>query len=167
MLDLRLVVIAAFSSFFIGSVFSWWVTSDYKNAKHQQIIAEMYVASTQALLLAQQKALDTEREHIRLATEIEVQHVQTRQTLDLLGADNARLISESAGLYDRHSSGSGSSQCSAPSSPAEPVDTSTRTKLSNELTQFLLSESRRADEAASYAQTCYAWIEQINLANTK
>lgn len=167
MLDLRLIIIAAFSAFTIGSISSWWVTSDYKNAKHKHIIADMYVATTQALLLAQQKALDTERENNRLATEIEVQYVQTRQTLDLLGADNARLAAQSAGLYDRHSSGSGSSQCTTSSSSAEPVDTSTRTKLSDSLTQLLLSESRRADEAANYAQTCYAWIQQIKLNQLK
>lgn len=161
MLDLRLVTITAFSAFIIGVTSSWWVTSDYKNAKHQQVLTAMQLASTEALLLAQQKALDTERENVRLATELEVQNVQARQKLDLLAADNRRLTAEYSGLYDRHATNSGSAQCSASSSSTKPANPSTGTKLSDTLTELLLSESRRADEAATYAQTCYAWIQQI------
>lgn len=161
MFDLRLVAITAFSAFIIGATSSWWVTSDYKNAKHQQVLSAMQLASNEALLLAQQKALDTERENVRLATELEVQNVQARQKLDLLAADNRRLTAQYSGLYDRHAPSSGGTERTPSGSAPKSAHSPTGTKLSDSLTELLLSESRRADEAATYAQTCYAWIQQI------
>ena len=161
MFDLRLVIITAFSAFIIGATSSWWVTSDYKNAKHEQVLAAMRTASLEALQIAQQKALDIERKNVQLATELEVQNVQARQKLDLLASVNRRLTTEYAGLYDRHATSSGSTQCPTTSSTTKPAHSPTGTRLSDALTELLLSESRRADEAATYAQTCYAWIQQI------
>lgn len=156
-----MLLIAVGASFSIGAVSSWWLTADYKNAKFDSAFAELNEKSNKALREATQKAIEVERDNNRLATEIEVQNAQNRKKIDDLFADNLRLAGEYAGLYDRHAA---ASDCAVPAN-AKPADNATaaapRGKLSNELTQLLLSESRRADEAAEYARACYEWVKKL------
>jgi len=157
---IKTTVIAAGASFLIGAVSAWWVTADYKNAKHQSIMTKIQLDAERALNDAKDKALAIEREHNRLAQEIEVQNAKHRQELDEIGRDNERLVAE-RGMYDR---GTAQGNCPVPTSPestAKPASPPTGTRLSKELEQFLLRESRRADEAASYAKTCYEWVKQL------
>lgn len=160
-LNLKSILIAVGASFTLGAFSSWYLTADYKNAKHDQIMSELHQESAKAVQLASQKALQAERENNRLATEIEVQNAQNRKKLDDLFADNLRLASQYSGLYDRHTSASDCTVPTAPSTTSNAAAAPTRGKLSTELTQLLLSESRRADEAAAYANTCYEWVKKL------
>lgn len=162
-LNLKSILIAAGASFSIGAFSAWWATAEYKNAKHDQIMSSIYQESAKAVQLASQKALEAERENNRLATEIEVQNAQNRKKLDDLFADNLRLAGEYAGLYDRHAAASDCAVPAAPSTANNAPAAPSRGKLSNELTQLLLSESRRADEAAEYARACYEWVKKLGV----
>ena len=136
------------------------LTADYKNAKHESIVAKMKLDAADAVAKAQQKAIEVERENARLAQEIEVQNAKHKQELAKLTRDNRRLTTE-RGLYDRYAT---PSDCPVPGNAGttpQPARPSTGTRLSTELSEFLLRESERADQAASYAKTCYEWVQSI------
>lgn len=161
MLDLKATILAALASFLIGSAAATWITANYKENKHAAIISEMRLEAANALAEATRRAIEKERENARLATELEVAHNEYRTKLDEAHTDNLRLASEYSGLYDRHAA---ASNCAVPSSPSASSSTTkppAGAKLSDQLTQLLFSESRRADEAAAYAKTCYEWIQRI------
>jgi len=161
MLDLKATVIAIGAAFAIGATSAWWITADYKESKYQAVISKMRLDAADALAVATKRALAIERDNNRLATELEVQNAKTRKDLDDVYADNLRLASEYAGLYDRHAS---ASNCTLPSESkptTKPVAPASGGRLSDPLAKLLLSESRRADEAAAYAATCYEWVKSL------
>lgn len=163
MIDLKLLLIAIGASFSVGAASSWWITADYKEAKYEAILAKQRIEAADALSVAVAKAQAEERENNRLSTELEIANAENRKKLDELQATNLRLASEFSGLYDRYST---NSNCSVPTSANAPVNTPTAptgAKLSAQLTELLLSESRRADEAAAYAKTCYEWVKKLGV----
>lgn len=159
--NLKIILIAAISAFIIGTASSWWITASYKENKYKAIISEMQLNAANALADATKKALDIERENNRLATELEVQNAENRKKLDDVYADNLRLASEYSGLYDRHASNSNCAVSTDSKSSAKPSTSASNGRLSDPLAKLLLSESRRADEAAAYAATCYQWIKSL------
>lgn len=161
MLDIRAAIISAFAAFIFGATSAWWITADYKEAKYQSAISKMSIDAADALQAATQKAINAEREHTRVAQELEVANHEFRKTLDQAMVDNRALADELGGLYDRNAS---AGDCAVPGNPAAAggaVKPPAGSKLSKQLETLLLSESRRADEAAAYARTCYRWIQQI------
>lgn len=161
MLDLKATVIAAGAAFVIGAASAWWITADYKESKYQAVIAKMKLDAADALAVATRRALAIERDNNRLATELEVKNAENRKNLDDVYADNLRLASEYAGLYDRYASASNCPVSPDPSASSKPVTPPSGGRLSDPLAKLLLSESRRADEAAAYAATCYQWIKSL------
>ena len=161
MFDLKATIIAIGAAFAIGATSAWWITADYKESKYQAVIAKIRLDAASALADATKKALDVERANNKLATELEVQNAENRKKLDDVYADNLRLANEYAGLYDRHASAGDCPVPSDSSTSAKPVAPSANGRLSDPLAKLLLSESRRADEAAAYAATCYNWIKSL------
>lgn len=157
----KLILIAAISAFVIGATSTWWITASYKENKYKAIISQMRLDAASALADATKRSLDIERENNRLAVEIEVQNAENRKKLDDVYADNLRLASEYAGLYDRYASTSNSPVSPDTSASPKPVTPPSGGRLSDPLAKLLLSESRRADEAAAYAATCYQWIKSL------
>ena len=158
---IKTTVIAAGISFAAGAVSAWWVTADYKEAKYTAVIAKMKLDAADALAKAQQKAIEVERENNRLAQEIEVNNAKFKQELADLEADLRRRIDDAGGLYDRNAT---PSDCPVPANtkPAtQPARPSAGVKLSKELERLLLSEAKRADDAAAYAKTCFEWIRSM------
>lgn len=161
MFDLKSTIIAAGAAFVIGSVSAWWVTADYKESKYQAVISKIRLGAADALAVATRRALAIERDNNRLATELEVQNAETRKNLDDVYADNIRLAAEYAGLHDSNAS---ASNCTLPAESKPSVNPATPPsggRLSDPLAKLLLSESRRADEAAAYAATCYQWVKSL------
>jgi hypothetical protein len=161
MFDLKATIIATGAAFAIGATSAWWITADYKESKYQAVISKIRLDAADALAVATRRALAIERDNNRLATELEVQNAKTRKDLDDVHADNLSLAAEYAGLYDRHAS---ASNCPLPSESKPSVNPATPPsggRLSDPLTKLLLSESRRADEAAAYAATCYEWVKSL------
>ena len=157
---IKTTAIAAGISFAAGVLAAWWVTADYKEAKYTSVIAKMKQDAAEALAGAQAMAAQIERENTKLAQEIEVSNAKHKQELAKLTRDNRRLVAE-RGLYDR---GTTQGDCALPggaTTPGQPARPTTGTRLSAELTEFLLRQSERADEAASYAKTCYEWVKQL------
>ena len=159
--DIKTTVIAAGAAFVIGAFSAWFITADYKESKYQAVIAQMKLDAADALDIARQKSLAIERDNNRLATELEVQNAENRKNLDDVYADNLRLATEFAGLYDSNASANNCALPTESKSTAKPVTPPSGGRLSDPLAKLLLSESRRADEAAAYAATCYQWIKSL------
>ena len=160
-LNIKTTVITLVSSFVFGVITSWWVTAEYKDAKHSKVISTMQLQAAEALDQARVKALEIERNNNQLATELEVSHNEFRKSLDSIKADNDMLVAELGGLYDSKASCSNRSPGTTGSAPLSTPKSPTGATLSKEASGFLLSESRKADEAASYARTCYEWIKRL------
>lgn len=161
MLNLKAMLIAVGAAFLAGVTSAWWVTAEYKESKYQAIIATMRIDAADKLQEATIKAINAEREHNRIAQQLEVASNEIRTKLDEALADNLRLASEFSGLYDRYAT---ASDCPVPGNPAAAGSApkpSAGTKLSKQLERLLLSEARRADEAAAYAMTCYQWLQEL------
>ena len=158
---LKTSVIIAGASLAVGAFSAWYLTADYKEAKYQAILTQIQLDAQKALNDAQAKALAVERENNRIAQELEVQNAKHKQELAKLEDELRGYVNELGGLYDRYAT------CSNPSVPAntgttaQPAPTPSGCRLSERTTQLLLSESKRADEAAAYAQTCYQWIQKL------
>lgn len=162
MLDIKSFALVAFIAFTTGSFGSWYLTSSYKESKYAAVISKMREDAAIALHEATLKAMEIASENSKLATELEVQSAENRDRLDKVSADNRRLADELGGLYDRYATcGSDTTKPDA-STTTKSAASTTGIRLSKEATAFLLAESRRADEAANYANTCYQWIKQIN-----
>ena len=161
MFDIKIFIIGLGIAFVSGTTLSWWLTADYKNAKFAETISTIRLDAAEAVRLATNKARSIDAENSRIATELEVAHNEFRQNLDTVKADNARLVSELGGLYDRQSATSHSNVPSPSTSSSNTSVVPTTGRLSKELTEFLLSESARADQAAAYACTCYDWVAKV------
>jgi hypothetical protein len=159
--DFRFILIAAISAFIIGATSTWWITASYKENKYKAIISQMRLDAASALADATKRSLDIERENNDLAYKLEVQNAETRKTLDDVHADNLRLASEYSGLYDSYAAASNCTVSTDPKSSTKPSTQASGSRLSDPLAKLLLSESRRADEAAAYAATCYQWIKSL------
>lgn len=167
MIPLPHFVIALLAMFIVAGGGGVYTGSHFEKIKYEGIIAQMRVDAAAALDAAKQKALDKERENNAIAQQLEIQHNEHQKTIDAATAENQRLVTELGGLYDR---GAPASDCPGPA-PAGTArvapEPAPGRKLSNDLTQLLLSEARRADEAAEYANTCYQWVQQIRASNPK
>lgn len=157
----KFILIAAVSAFIFGATCTWWITASYKENKYKAILSEMNIKAAHALADATKRSLAIERENNELAYKLEVQNAETRKTLDDVHADNLRLASEYAGLYDRYASASSCPVSTDSIASPKPVTPPSGGRLSDPLAKLLLSESRRADEAAAYAATCYQWIKSL------
>lgn len=158
--NLNSTVVAVLLSFALGSASGWYLTAEYKNNKHEAMVGKMQAEANVALRQATDKLIETERQNAKLAQDIEVSHVENRKKLDDLFADNLRLASEYAGLYDRYATNS-CSVSGKPDTSGNPNNATSGARLSDQASGFLLNESRRADEAAAYATACYEWVKKL------
>jgi hypothetical protein len=133
----------------IGVLTAGWTTAKYKDAKFQAFKATADAAYAQA----QAKTLKIELKNQALAKELDSAYKQNKRDLD-------RLTSELATVRLRDPNARG---CPMPNPPTtgSAEDQAPGADLSEELTRLLQAESRRADEAALYAQTCYRWITDV------
>lgn len=147
--SIRTSLITALAGFMIGAMTAWWITANYKDAKFQAFKSAAEAAYAQA----QAKTLEIELKNQVLAKELNSAYRQGKRDIDRLSSELATLR-----LRDPHAR-----SCPMPDFPAagEPENQAAGADLSAELTQLLLAESRRADEAALYAQTCYRWIKDV------
>lgn len=153
MLNLKATAIACA----VTAVVSWYLTAEYKNAKHAAVVSEMQIKANQALQEALVKTLEIERQNQQLANEIEIQSAKHKKELQNVETEFRNLIDNAGGLYDPNAT-----DCPAGTQPtapaAKPTGQAPRGNISKNLERLLLSEAKRADEAAAYANTCYEWL---------
>jgi hypothetical protein len=133
----------------IGAMTAGWTTAKYKDAKFQAFKATADAAYAQA----QAKTVEIELKNQMLAKELDSAYKQNKRDLDRLSNELATVR-----LRDPNAR-----SCPVPDSTTagEPEGQATGAYLSAELAELLRAESRRADEAALYAQICYQWIRDV------
>lgn len=146
------VVVASFST--------WLLTYRYVSAVYETKIAILEREALSQLVLVQDRIIQIERQQVVIATEVESENNKLRKELETVENSLAESVNVAGGLYDPNTS-------NRDTDPKSSISTSqsscppTTTKLSRDLEKLLLSEAKRADEAARYAQICYQWIERI------
>ncbi len=161
-LNIKTVILVAVIAFCAGSFGAWWLTAEYKDNKWEALIATTNQWAAEALQTATERTRRIERENEKLATSLEVKHVESEQLLDQILADNQRLARQLDGLRDP-----GNRQnCRDPmptdgTAATEPIDRAGGARLSEHATGFLLAFARDADNSAQYAKTCYQWIQRL------
>jgi hypothetical protein len=142
-------MIVGMAAFAAGAVSAWWTTAKYKDAKFQAFKATADAAYAQA----QAKTVEIELKNQALAKELDSAYKQNKRDLDRLSNELATVR-----LRDPNAR---SCPVSDSTTAGEPQGQAAGAYLSEELTRLLQAESRRADEAALYAQTCYEWISNV------
>ena len=160
MFDIRLLLISCAATAVVTGVSTWWVTADYKNAQHKAVVADMQIKANQALQEAIVKTLEIERQNQELAQNIELMSAKHKQELQNVQDDFRRLIDNAGGLRDPNAPNC-SPRATKPTASTKSANQTARGNISKELERLLLSESRRADEAAAYANTCYNWLMEL------
>ena len=160
---IKYTAIALAAGMLSGSLGAWYLTAEYKDSRWQAQIEKQKSEASGALTKAVERAIDAERRHNEIATQIGVEHEKAGQELEKALADNRRLSRELGGLRDPGR---------RPSCP-DPVPTGSSTtsdvagspadsRLSDEASSFLLEFAADADRAARYAMTCYNWVRLIS-----
>jgi hypothetical protein len=147
--SIKTTLLTAGAAFMIGALTAGWTTAKYKDAKFQAFKATADAAYAQA----QAKTLEIELKNQVLAKELDSAYKQNKRDLDRLSNELATVR-----LRDPNAR-----SCPVPNPPTtgKPQNQAAGAYLSEELTRLLQAESRRADEAALYAQTCYRWITDV------
>lgn len=159
-INLNSTFVASAATAVIVGVSVWWVTADYKNAKHAAIVSQMQLDANVALQEALVKTLEVERQNQILAQDIELMSAKHRQELQNVENDLRILIDNTGGLRDPNATNCPAGE-KEPTSTTKPTGQTTGGNISKGLERLLLSEAKRADEAASYAMTCYNWLMQL------
>lgn len=162
MLDMRSIALAAAVGLGIGSLGSWYLTAEYKDASWTASIEKQKVEAAKQLQTATDRVIEIERSQNKLANQLEVKHVESERQLDKALADNKRLARELGGLRDpgRRPSCGGAMPTDS-TTTIQPEGGTAGAELSAEASEFLLEFARDADRAAQYATTCSAWIKQL------
>lgn len=161
--DVKNLLIALAIGLVVGVLGGWYFTAEYKDATWTASIDKQKSEASTKLQAATERALAAERANNELSNQLEKQHVEETQKLDVVLADNRRLARELGGLRDpgRRSS-CGGTMPSTSTTTGQPDGGSTGAELSAEASEFLLEFARDADRAAQYAQTCHEWVKQID-----
>jgi hypothetical protein len=155
-IGIKTTMIVGMVAFAAGAVSAWWTTSGYKDAKFQAFKS----AADAAYAKAQAKTLEIELKNQVLAKELDSAYRQSKRDIDRLSSELATVR-----LRDPNAR-----SCPVPSTTpttGSAEDQAPGADLSEELTRLLRTESRRADEAALYAQTCYQWIRDLGHVQTQ
>ena len=156
----KLTLITGLGALLIGAAASWWVTSDALSAKHKAEIQSIRAEAAEQYAAATQRAVEVEREHAQLATNLEVQHEKATRQLAAIRADNRRLAAAAGGLRDPFAAPA-CPVSTAPDGTVDPATAAATGRLSDETSEFLLGFAYDADRAAEYASTCYRWVKQL------
>jgi hypothetical protein len=148
--SIKTTFLTAGAAFMIGAMTAGWMTAKYKDARFQAYKS----AADAAYAQAKAKTVEIELKNQVLAKELDSAYKQNKRDLDRLSSQLATVR-----LRDPNAR-----SCPVPSttpSTGSAEDQAPGADISAELTQLLRAESKRADEAALYAQICYQWIRDV------
>lgn len=146
----------------VGSLGSWYLTAEYKDATWSASVAQLQIEAADSLQVATVQAASIEREAGIKVRELEAKYHETENNLAVIRQRNRVLADQLGGLRDpgRRTSGHDTMPGSAPSS-ANHADPTTSAYLSAEASGVLLDAAAEVDGLASYAKTCYDWSRVV------
>lgn len=163
MLGIKYIIIAALAGLLLGALGGGAFVHHYDDLGFQVKIDNQKQLAADELLTATNRAKAAEDQLTRATHQIEVEHDATVakniENLEL----NRRLVA-ARGLRDpgRRASGAGPVPVATSGvDPGVPGPAPADGRLSDEAAQFLLGESARADDAATYAADCREWSQQV------
>ena len=151
---------AALATFFLVRIYEenkWGrVISELREGQEQErrTAAEALAQETRRVLELQQRLNEA-------AQAADLGHKEKEDEIDRLESDNRRLARELGGLRDpghRPAARCAASPAEAGGAGGAPEPASDG-RLSDEASEFLLAEARRADEVANWAGTCWRWLQ--------
>lgn len=160
----NLIIVGAVC-FLLGSVGSWWITADYKDARHAAAIAKADKASAALLQEKTEEVRRVERRATELNNKLERAYAKTRESIDAdYAGDLVRIDGADGRLRDpgRGPCGDGAVPRTGAASSAAGAASGCAGELSGEATRFLLSQAREADAVTAYAELCHAWVMSKN-----
>lgn len=159
-------LIAIVVALVVGAGAAWKLTAAAKDDHYTAIIETQRAHAEEALRLAQTKAIDIERKHNALATELELSHAERSKEKEKMLADNRRLARELGGLRDPGKrpacnaavpANAAATGTTADNAADGGLSTAAEGLLSQEASEFLLDFARECDRAADYAKTAHDW----------
>lgn len=159
---IQAVGIAGVGGFLAGGILSALAMGWYKDALWENTILEVKNEAQTVLAKETDKVLKQERLANARYRELEAKHDETEKVIYDTQRSNRELSRKLGGMRDPGRRPSCPDP--APTTPASPgvhEETRTGARLSKEAEGFLQSESVRADLAALDAQTCYAYVDDI------
>lgn len=160
MFDIQGKLLALLLGLAIGALPTWYLTSKYKNSVMTAALVAQENEAAAALQTATEVAILKERANAKKAQQLDIEHAATLRKLSQAARDNRRLIADAGGLHDP--AGVPGGGCPATPTPAPAggaPQPPTGCKLSARVTEDLQRLAERADEAATWAGTCYRWIQ--------
>lgn len=147
---------------------TFFLVRTYEENKWGRVVSELREeqererrGAAEALAKETGRVLELQQRLNEAAQAADLGHKEKEDEIDRLEADNRRLARELGGLRDPGHRPA--ARCAA--SPAEAggaggaPDPASDGRLSDEASEFLLAEARRADEVANWAGTCWRWLQ--------
>lgn len=157
------------TAFVVGAVLSvpltWYVTSEYKEARHSAFINQQRAQAATVLQTQTMKVVEAERRATKFKDELEIQNAKSLEQINAILANNKRLAAKLGGLRDPWKTadcgGANMSRITDPPGSNPTIAAGSHISdeasgfLSAEASEFLLELAAEADRAAIYAQTCH------------
>ncbi len=156
------IVASGIGGLLAGAISAALLMGWYKDAVWQSSIDEIKIEAANVLIVETDKVLKQERLANARVRELESQHDEAEKVIYDTQRSNRELSRKLGGMRDpgRRQSCPGTTPA-APAAPGVHEEARTGARLSKEAEGFLQSESVRADLAALDAQTCYAYVDDI------
>ena len=147
---------------------TFFLVRAYEENKWGRVVSELREAQERerrgaAEALAQEtgRVLELQQRLNEAAQVADLGYKEKEDEIDRLEASNRRLVRELGGLRDPGHRPT--ARCATPSAEAGgargAAEPASEGRLSDEATEFLLAEARRADEVANWAGTCWRWLQ--------
>lgn len=161
--ELKLVAIAFAAGALIATGGTWRIVAKSKDKEHAAAIVKINADYAVAVKEADDRALNEERAKVKLATKIEVEDAENKQTVARLAAENRRLMRDRGGLHDPYAA---KAACAGAdddlASAKQLIDSTAQGRLSDEAAGFLLDFAADADEVAEWAASCHRWVMALD-----
>ncbi len=159
---IQAVGIVGVGGFLAGGILAAWAMGTYKDATWENTILEVKNEAQTVLIAETDKVLKQERLANARVRELESQHDEAEKVIYDTQRTNRELSRKLGGMRDpgRRQSCPGTTP-TTPAAPGVHEEARAGARLSKEAEGFLQSESVRADLAALDAQTCYAYVDDI------
>lgn len=166
MIPIQLKAGLALATLLLGGVIAWNVQDWRWTARMEKV----QNAALVKLSLETAKARSAERRNTLITEQLERTHAEASQKVDDALAANRKLVRELGGLRDPGRRVAHVYPVSGPTAAScEPADQATGSKLSaegegvlsEEASEFILGTANEADRAATYAATCYNYVQKV------
>lgn len=150
---------------------TFFLVRTYEENKWGRVVSELKAGweeerrtAAEALTKETERVLELQQKLTQAAQEADREHKEKADEIDRLEADNRRLARELGGLRDpgwrptAHCPASGEG-----GGAGDAADAASAGRLSDEASEFLLAEARRADEVSNWANTCWGWLRERGL----